>query len=142
MDRQPEPVVYWDSSALLSVLFQDAHSPNAVKWSQKPGIHLISSLAFVEVCAVLARLKRERLVADVLVSAAYESLEHGPWRSLLIQPERKRIKPLAARRSLRGADLWHLGAVLTLQEQLPEIKILTYDLRLKKAAQAEHVSLN
>jgi hypothetical protein len=59
-----------------------------------------------------------------------------------MQPDRKRLKSLAGRRSLRGADLWHLGVVLTLHEQLPEIKLLTYDSRLKKAARAERLSLS
>lgn len=134
-------IFYWDASALLSVLFLDAHSEDAVSWSRKPGVHLASSLAYSEVCAVLARLKRERLLADVLVSAAFESLDSGPWRRLSMQPDWKQLKSLAGRRSLRGADLWHLGVVMTLHEQLPEIKLLTYDSRLKKAAMAERVGL-
>ena len=141
MDKHRASIIYWDSSALLSALFQDAHSEDAVKKSRSPGIHMISSLAYSEVCAVLARLKRERLLADVLVSAAFESLDSGPWRQLSMQPDRKLLKSLAGRRSLRGAELWHLGLVLTLHEQLPEIRLLTYDSRLKKAGEAEHVSL-
>jgi hypothetical protein len=101
----------------------------------------MSSLAYSEVCAVLTRLKRERFLADVLVSAAFESLDNGPWRQLSMHPERKLLKSLAARRALRGADLWHLGVVLTLHEQLPEIRLLTYDSRLNEAADAENVGL-
>ena len=139
MDNSQTPVFYWDSSAVLSTLFEDVHSKDARNKLHKTGIHLLSSLTYAEVCAVIARLKRERLLADILISASYESLEKGPWRQLNIHPERRMVKPLASRRSLRGADLWHLCTVLTLREQLPEIKLLTYDTRLKKAASAENV---
>jgi len=132
-------VIYWDSSSILSVLFKDNHSQKAVEWSRKEGIHLMSTLAYAEVCAVISRLKRERFLTDVLLNAVYEALEKGPWRRLNISPEWRKTKTLSQKWSLRGADLWHLATAKTLQIQIPELIVITFDKRLKKAAQAENL---
>ena len=137
MKDRIQAVLYWDSSAVLSALFKDTHSPEAIEWSQKPGIHLISSLVYAEVYAVLSRFKRERRLADILIDAAYEAFETGPWRKLNIHPDVKSMKALASQGWLRGADLWHLSAALTLKSQLPELLMLTFDQKLRSAAQAE-----
>ena len=132
-------VIYWDSSSILSTLFKDNHSQEAVEWSRKEGIHLMSTLAYAEVCAVISRLKRERLLTDVLLDTVYEALEKGPWRRLNISPEWRETKTLSQKWSLRGADLWHLAIAKTLQIQIPELIVITFDKRLKKAAQAENL---
>jgi len=87
MNREKYFVIYWDSSSILSALFKDSNSKEAQEWSKKEGAHLLSALAYSEVCAVISRIKRERLLADVLIEAAFEALETGPWRHLNIWPE-------------------------------------------------------
>ncbi|MFQ6070903.1 MAG: type II toxin-antitoxin system VapC family toxin [Candidatus Aminicenantales bacterium] len=139
MNEKAQCVTYWDSSSVLSALFKDKNSRKALEWSRKDGIHLISTLAYAEVCAVISRIKRERLLADVLINAAFEALETGPWRHLNIQPEWDEVKNISLRWPLRGADLWHLATAKILQEKLPELIILTFDKNLKKAAQAENL---
>ena len=134
MKNDTPSVIYWDSSAILSALFKDSRSKEAIAWSWKKGVHLISTLAYAEVCAVIARLKGEKILADVLISAAFEALEQGPWRHLNILPEWEGIKNLSQKWSLRGADLWHLAAAKTLQNQLPELELLTFDKKLGSAA--------
>ena len=76
-------------------------------------------------------------MADILIEAAIESLESGPWRQIYISPDYKEIKRLAGKWFLRGADLWHLATAVTLQKELPEIKFLTFDKSLSKAVQGE-----
>jgi predicted nucleic acid-binding protein len=139
MKNDIQSVIYWDSSAILSALFKDTRSEEAIEWSQKKGVHLISTLAYAEVCAVIIRLKRERILADVLVNAAFEVLEQGPWRHLNILPEWDEIKILSQKWSLRGADLWNLAAAKTLQSQIPELELLTFDKRLMSAVKKEHL---
>jgi predicted nucleic acid-binding protein len=139
MKNNTPSVVYWDSSAILSALFKDARSEEAIEWSRKKGVHLISTLAYAEACAVITRLKREKILADVLINAAFEALEQGPWRHLNILPEWDVIKILSQKWSLRGADLWHLTVAKTLQNQIPELELLTFDKRLKSAAKKEHL---
>ncbi len=139
MNKDIQSVIYWDASAILSVLFKDNRSDEALEWSQKDSVHLISTLAYAEVCAVITRLKRDRIIADVLVDVSLEALKRGPWRHLNIMPEWNKIKSLSRKWPLRGADLWHLAVGKTLQEQLPELHLLTFDKRLRATAQKERL---
>ena len=129
--------VYWDSSSVLSALFKDTHSKEALTWLRKNGIHLISTLGYTEVCAVISRIKREKLVADILIDVAFKALKTGPWRYLNIWPEWEKLRALSQKWSLRGTHLWHLATAKTLQNQIPELKILTFDNRLGIAAKGE-----
>lgn len=141
--RRPERVVsrevvlYWDSSAILSALFSDAHSREAVAWARRPGVHLLSTLGWAEVHAVISRIGRERALAEILVRAARETLDRGPWRRVNASPEWELIRALSSKWQLRGADLWHLSASKTLQTELPELRILSFDTRLRAAARGE-----
>lgn len=129
--------VYWDSSAILSALFKDKHSEEAIHWAGREGIHLVSTLACAEVCAVISRIRRERLLANVLVDAAFEAFETGPWRKLFIWPDYEDLKFLASRWPLRGADLWHLATAKKLQRDIPELTFLSFDNKLNTSAAGE-----
>jgi|LSQX01.3.fsa_nt_gb predicted nucleic acid-binding protein len=133
-------IIYWDTSAVISTLFQDEHSEQALYYAGLEGAHLISSLALAETHAVLNRLRRERLLNDILFAAAVESLETGPWKHLKIVPDDTEIKVLGKKWPLCGADLWHLAAAKTLQEEFPELLLLTYDNRLHLAASGEDLA--
>lgn len=130
-------VTYWDSSAVLSTLFRDKRSEEATARARGPAIHLLSSLAWAEVHAVIARIERERALASVLLDAAREVLESGPWRRVNAFPDWKLVQSLASRWPLRGADLWHLAAAKSLQIDLPELTLFSFDSRLVSAAQGE-----
>jgi predicted nucleic acid-binding protein len=130
-------LIYWDSSAILSALFSDTHSNTAKKRADETGLHFISSLAYAEVTAVIARMKRERILVETLVNAAFEALDQGPWRRIYTWPELETVRALSAKWPLRGADLWHLAAAASLRKEFPELKFLTFDQRLKKAASGE-----
>jgi predicted nucleic acid-binding protein len=134
-------VIYWDASAILSTLIKDTHSEEAQEWAHKEGTHLLSTIACAEVLAVLSRMKRERIMADLLVEAALQTLESGPWRRLNSGPEWSLMAALSKKWPLRGADLWHLSAAKSVYEQLPEVKVLTFDTRLKAAAHGEGIGL-
>ncbi len=129
--------IYWDSSAVLSALLQDRYSKDAVARSTDGGLHLLSSLTWAETHAVLARIERERVLTRVLVNAAREALDTGPWRRVTISPEWKRMRALASRWPLRGSDLWHLASAMSLKDDLPELQLLSYDARLAAAAEGE-----
>ena len=138
--REPNRVIYWDASAILSVLFTDSHSESARSVAHEEGVHLLSTLCFAEVCAVIARFQREHILADVLVQAAFETLTEGPWRRLTSWPDWKITRSLADKWPLRGADLWHLATAKSLKSQLPELYLLTYDGRLQRAVDGENLS--
>ena len=129
--------LYWDASALLSLLVEDRHSATARRRFATPGPHLVSSLAFTEVCAVVARLERGHHLSAGDWRQAIGSLSARPWSALHLEPDRHRIADLAARHRLRGADLWHLAAAATLAAELPGLSLVTFDTDLAEAAHAE-----
>ena len=135
--KNSQPVVYWDTSAILSVLFKDAHSGKAKSMADQEGVHLVSSLGYAEACAVLARIKREGFLTDILIKAAFEVLETGPWRRIHLSPIWEDLHDLCTKGPLRGADLWHLAAAKRIQQELPELFLFTFDNRLKRAADGE-----
>jgi len=138
MQRDDVHVIYWDASAILSALFKDRHSNEAQNWAnQKNNIHLMSTLAYAETCAVVSRMQRDGILADIVIKAALEILEGGHWRHTNTWPEWKIIQPLSLKWPLRGADLWHLATAKTLQNELPELLLLTFDSRLNAAALGE-----
>jgi predicted nucleic acid-binding protein len=130
-------VLYWDASAILSVLFRDQHSAKAVRSARSTALHLISSLAWAETHSVIARIERERALAPVLVNAARRVLEGGPWRRINVTPSWATLAVLATEWPLRGADLWHLSAAKDLRGELPELRMFTFDARLAAAAAGE-----
>lgn len=130
-------VVYWDTSAIVSALFRDRHSDAAAAAARAPGTHLMSSLGWAEIAAVIARIEREQALSAVLIGAAREAVERGPWVRLSVDPDRQQIATLARAWPLRGADLWHLAAAKALQADLPELRFLSFDSRLAEAARGE-----
>ncbi len=71
------------------------------------------------------------------IKAAQEALSRRPWRRVNHIPRWDIIRELARTWSLKGADLWHLAAAKCLQEQLPELRLLSFDRRLLTAAHGE-----
>jgi len=132
-------VVYWDSSALLSALFSDSNSRTAQKWSGANGVHFVSTLTFAEVSAVIHRMQRERLISETLYRAAFEVLDHGPWRRISTWPEWEMIRSLSAKFPLRGADLWQLATAKSMQAEFPELYLLSFDKGLIMAAESENL---
>jgi len=132
-------VIYWDSSALLSALFKDDKSRRAKAIAEQDALHLLTTLAYAEVNAVISRMKREHILTEVLVQSAHEILDRGPWRRISFSPEWPMIRRLAAKHALRGADLWHLATAMTLKREFPELSLLTFDKRLKTAAELEEL---
>jgi predicted nucleic acid-binding protein len=130
-------VIYWDTSAILSSVFADAHSENARIWAEKEAVHFISTLAFAEFCAVISRMQRERILTEIMAGAVLEVLNGGPWRIIFSNPDLEIVKDLSAKWPLRGADLWHLATAKSLQTDFPELLLLSFDSRLNQAAEGE-----
>ena len=130
-------VLYWDSSAVLSALFADSNSLAAQKWSRAKGVHFVSTLTIAEVSAVIHRMRRERLLSVTLSRSGFEVLDNGPWRRISTWPKWKVIRSLSAKYPLRGADLWHLATAKSMTVEFPELYLLSFDKRLKTAAESE-----
>jgi len=132
-----ELVVYWDASAVVAALSRDRHHAEASRWYDLAGVHLLSSLAFAEAMAALARLERNDVLASVLAETARATLSReGPWRHTHSSPDWSKVTELATRWPLRGTDLWHLATAATLHDDLPTLQLLTFDSRMAEAADA------
>ena len=122
--KKTKPVaVYWDPTSVLSALFQDSNSEKALGMSKKEGVHLLSGLCYAEVACVLSRIRRKRIVNEVLIEVAMEALKNGPWRHLNIWPEWNVLMALSSKMPLKAANLWHLASAKTLQKQIPELTL-------------------
>ena len=140
MKNKEQIVIYWDASAILSMIFQDVNSGAARKWIETDAVHFVSSLAYAEVCAVLARMHTLKVLSDVLITAGYDVLNRGPWRRTTVNPDWSTLQTVSELRSLRGADLWHLATALKLRNDFPELMLLTFDKKLEKAAKHEQLT--
>ena len=117
-------VVYWDASAAISLLFNDIHSETALIWWKKGTVHILSSLAYVEVAAVIARLERTGILDSSSTETALAKFTGLGWRKTKILPDDTIIAP-------------YLACACTLHSQLPELRLLTFDSRLHDAAVGE-----
>lgn len=128
--------VYWDTSAVISLLVVDAHTPDAIAWFSKDRAHLISSLTFAETSSVFSRLRQDGVLTAGETDKALASLSSAPWRKVSRGPEWDEIARAAQALNLRGADLWHISMALTLRRQgIHELLLLTYDAKLRVAAE-------
>lgn len=132
-------VIYWDSSALLALLFKEINSRRAKVMAERNALHLLSTLAYAEVNAVISRTIREHILTKALAQSAHEILDRGLLRRISISPEWPMIRRLGGKHSLRGANLWHLATAMTLKREFPELRLLTFDQRLKTAAEMEGI---
>jgi predicted nucleic acid-binding protein len=132
-----ERVIYWDTSAILSALFRDAHIDQAAELARFKGFHFIASLGWAEAHAVMGRLERQGALSRLLIDAARDALEGGPWRRINAGPSWKSLQLLSRAWPLRGADLWHLATAKELQTDIPELTLLSFDQRLNAAANGE-----
>jgi hypothetical protein len=85
----------------------------------------------------LSRLRKDKELKEVLVDYSFEILKNGPWRRLNIWPEWNTLIALSEKWPLKGSKLWHLASVKTLQKQLPELSLFTFDEELRTAAEGE-----
>ena len=134
-------VVYWDASAILSVVVRNAHTEGARGWYRQDAVHLISTLALAETCAVLAELERGGTLTDAQAAEAKDVILAPPFQRTSLSPSWDDLRSLSMLHSLRGADLWHLSLARALKSKyFPEIRLLTYDTRLKAAATREDLA--
>jgi predicted nucleic acid-binding protein len=132
-------VIYWDASAILSLLIEDRHSEKAIKVEKQKGIHFTSTLGIAETHAVLKRMNHEKVLTDILYESAVESFENRMIRKINTQPDRTLVRELSSQYVLKGADLWHLAVVKTIRSELPEVVILSFDKQLTTAAEREGI---
>ncbi|MDY6951671.1 MAG: hypothetical protein SWE60_09170 [Thermodesulfobacteriota bacterium] len=69
---------------------------------------VISTLAYGETCAVIQRMQREEILAEILTKATFEALEEGPWPGLNVWHDWAIVRPLSEKWSL-GERIYGIG---------------------------------
>jgi predicted nucleic acid-binding protein len=130
-------IIYLDTSALLKLYIQEAHSDEVRKLVDNAEGAGTSMLAYPEMAAALARAKRMHLLLDDAARSAWNHFLND-WpdftRLKLSVPLTERAARLAWDFGLRGYDAMHLSATLIWQETLEErIVFATFDRLLWRA---------
>lgn len=130
-------LVYFDSSAFVKLLVEEAGSGLAAALWDGCDAAAASRLAYPEVRAALAAAGRNRDLDEDALAEVELSLE-GFWEAIrpveLTAAVERRAGQLARPHALRGADAVHLASALTIAD--PELIMAVWDRRLHAGAEA------
>lgn len=134
------PLVYFDSSALVKLLVEEAGSDLAAEIWDGCDAAISSRLAYPEVCAALAASGRNHdLDKDGLAAAGQVWEEY--WAATrpveLTAAVERHAGQLTRLHSLRGADAVHLASALAVGDS--ELVVAVWDQRLHAGARAAHL---
>jgi uncharacterized protein len=134
-------VTFWDSSAVVPLLIEQAASPRVAAWFSDDGGMALWTLTPLEVLSALRRLVRQGAIDERLARLAEDRMaDIARAGHLVIDIEP--VKSLAARllrlHALRAFDALQLAAALHWAEGHPQDRTLhTLDSRLAVAAERE-----
>jgi len=130
-------IIYLDTSALLKLYIQEAHSDEVSELVGVANGTGTSLLTYTEMAAAMSRAVRMRLLSDDAARVAWEKfVENWPEfvRLKLSAPLTERAASLAWGFGLRGYDAIHLASALTWQDALEEpVLLATFDRLLASA---------
>jgi uncharacterized protein len=131
------PVVYFDSSAMVKLVVEEAGSELAAQLWDGCDTAVASRLAYPEVRAALAGAGRNHDLDPGGQAAAEQAWEEF-WSATrpveLTRAVERHAGQLAARHALRGADAVHLASALALSDTA--LILAAWDRRLRAGAQA------
>lgn len=132
---------FWDSSAIVPLLVEQAASPRVAEWIAEDDTIVLWTLTPVEVVSALRRLVREKAI-DERAARLAESRGDDLVDASHLVVDVDAVKSLAARllrvHPLRAFDALQLGAALHWAEGQPRERTLhTLDSRLAIAAERE-----
>jgi len=131
------PIVYFDSSAFVKLLTEEAGSDLAAKLWDGCDAAVASRLAYPEVCAAIAAAARNHDLADHELGTAEQAWDEY-WAAArpveLTAAVERQAGDLARQHALRGADTVHLASALAIGT--PDLVIAVWDRRLHAGARA------
>jgi predicted nucleic acid-binding protein len=133
-------LVYFDSSAFVKMLIEEAGTDLAVDLWDGCDAALSSRLVYPEVRAALAAARRNHDVSEGDLRVAEQSWEEY-WAATrpveLTSRVERHAGDLARRHALRGADAVHLASALAIGDA--ELIVAVWDHRLHAGARAAHL---
>jgi hypothetical protein len=131
------PLVYFDASALVKLLVQEAGSNLAAELWDRCDAPVASRLAYPEVCAALAAAACNHALTGDEAAAAAQSWEEF-WAATrpveLTATVQRHAGELARTYALRGADAVHLASALAIGDA--DLVMAVWDRRLHAGAHA------
>lgn len=126
-------IAYFDSNAFVKLVVNEDDSDIAARlWNEADAV-VASRLAYPEVCATLARARREERLTARAENVARRNWEEF-WEATRPVELTARVEALAgdlARElALRGADAVHLASAMAFDKS--EIVVVTWDRRLRR----------
>jgi predicted nucleic acid-binding protein len=130
-------LIYFDSSALVKLLAEEAGSDVAAELWDGCDAALASRLAYPEVRAALAASERNHDITETELDAAERDWDEY-WAAVrpveLTAAVERRAGELARAHALRGADAVHLASALAIGDA--DLIVAVWDRRLHAGAQA------
>jgi uncharacterized protein len=131
------PLVYFDSSAFVKLLVEEAGSGLAAELWDGSDAAVASRLAYPEVRAALAAAARNHDLEDDDLDSAEQAWDNY-WAATrpveLTAAVEQHAGELARSQALRGADAVHLASALAIRD--PDLVVAVWDRRLHAGAQA------
>jgi hypothetical protein len=131
------PLVYFDSSALVKLVVEEAGSELAAELWDGCDAAVASRLAYPEVRAALAAAARNHDLTEGELDAAEQAWD-GYWAATrpveLTAAVERQAGQLAKAHALRGADAVHLASALAIGD--PDLVLSAWDRRLHAGARA------
>lgn len=136
--------VYLDSSALVKLYVVEEGRNRVTAATEASGKVLISTVAYAEVRAALARKWRQGDLDQADFQSAVTDFD-ADWPNLLYLDVTASVARhagnLAQQHALRGFDAVHLATTLVFVQQFEDVRFLAFDNRLNAAAEAESLTL-
>ncbi|MBK6847781.1 MAG: type II toxin-antitoxin system VapC family toxin [Proteobacteria bacterium] len=132
---------YWDTSALVPLLVQEAGSELAQAWLREDAQVVTWALSRVELAGAIERRARQQLISAAerrLLLARLDALCRGWDEVTAVLHVVPRAAQLLARHALRAADAVQLAAALIVSEGDPSsLEFVCLDRQLADAAERE-----
>ena len=134
-------MIFWDSSALAALLFEEQTTRLVQSWLQDNGEVIVWALTRVELVSAIERRAREGILGAPERAAALVRVErifHDAHEVTDLAAVRTRAVRLLGRHPLRAADALQLAAALVVSDPEPSsLALAALDRRLAEAARAE-----
>ncbi|MGL4612150.1 MAG: type II toxin-antitoxin system VapC family toxin [Trueperaceae bacterium] len=137
-------ILYLDTSAIVASYFYEPHTATVSQATLQATQEWVSLIAYVETKAAFAQLKHQRRLVGKSYYQALKQFEED-WQTFDYYDISEEMVQLAASLAetfiLKGYDAMHLASALRLQKVYKDLRFLSYDVRLNRAASSAGLTL-
>lgn len=133
------PTLYAESSAILNLLFGEPGSDRVAEALGRAGRVVVSELTLAETHRTLLRARAAGKLNDEELEQARGELEHAGlgWSLQRLDAETYlRLRRPFPEEPIRTLDALHLAGALAVRREIPEIRLLSLDRRVRASARA------